>query len=60
MNLTDDEVRIIKEWFCVVNSMYPTYFSESDYKLASKIYERLHLTVPSAIIENLTEGDDEL
>ena len=53
LDLTKDEINIIREWFGVAQDFNPEYLEPKDYKLAKRIYEYLRHRVPKSIFDKI-------
>ena len=50
MELTTEELDLVRQWFNAVQDLNPHYLEQPDYSLARKIYQRLGIQVPSSIL----------
>lgn len=52
MELTKEELELVRQWFNSVQDMNGLYLKHDDYVLAEKIYKALEISVPLSIIAN--------
>lgn len=51
MQLTDDEVNRVRQWFDSVQDCSPEYLEPADCELAARLYQRLGTRVPQSLID---------
>jgi len=51
MEVTKDELNLIRQWFDAVQDALPKYLMQDDYRLAIRIYEDLVQRVPHSILD---------
>lgn len=49
MELTKEELDLVRQWFDVVQDVNPGFLGKEDYALARQIYERLSMRVPDSV-----------
>ena len=51
MELAEDELSLIREWFDSVQELSPDYLEEKDYRLQVKVLRALNRRVPHDVLE---------
>lgn len=49
LELTGQDIGLIRQWFEVVQDVSPEYLNKHDYELAKKVYEAIGLVVPNSV-----------
>ena len=50
MQLSEEELNLVRQWFNALQNTYPRYLEQPDYALALKIYRQLGVQVPSSFL----------
>lgn len=53
IQLTDEEVNLVRQWFNAVQDLKPAYLQAPDFKLAARVYEACGARLPSSITQHL-------
>lgn len=54
MNISKEDLNLIRQWFNSVQDVIPTYLEPDDYRLAHKVYLALDMKVPNSVIKELS------
>jgi hypothetical protein len=57
MELTDEELDLLRQWFNVAQDVTRGYLGLRDYALARKIYEKLGQRVPHRVLRVLDQKE---
>lgn len=49
LELAEQDIGLIRQWFEVVQDVSPEYLNKHDYELAKKVYEAIGLIVPNSV-----------